>query len=648
MQLPDLISCGTKHAKKISTVAPEPDSKRNMGCAMKIRYLFTAAAVAATFTFGLITAPLAGPPPKPKIGVIMHDHGAPLEHNAESYYGMKYFLRHLVGMEVIPSFLVDGFPFDPFTGNWGVIMMDKTYPNTEVPWHALELTDAWGNDWSWMKYVDADPATPGVIDPIYAWVPASDPFNYGAVGHYRIFQHPWNFIFPFLDGFAEQDFWEFLGHDFRYKWLLKGGQEVYFDQVGAQRERIRDTLWEHNKKTLTGGDAGAPDSDKERYIHITWGIDPAFPNSDPKTSIHAQSLYDAVTYLVKDVGVDKIVVNEYFMFLSRMMNDGMDRMTVPHAIADLVADGYTAPEVVWAPDKEVIGQKVVPVLACSQWPPYGYPVGSKTIDMHVGGVALDEGYLTAVTDKVELELGELGDTTGDLVLFMSNHGTPTNVSHCWDSGNDYIHYSYKMVFTQVARMITTRLGGTEPVFGPESPGAVYGDDLKDIAILERDIQYATTSLPDGRTLKLYRISGQESGPDEDPGSLSLTPREALAEVVAAGNFSNVVDILYNFMGDSGDLLWDHRFDGYGHEDDQDPLALAAYEYCNPEVGPGELTFAIQDCSRPEYAGLEPYESDFVWDGVRIKITNATWAFKEKEKAVETFIKAGIKAASKGD
>jgi hypothetical protein len=609
--------------------------------AMNTRLIVT---LTAALVFGVASIATAGPPEKGKIGVIMHDHGAPLEHNAESYYGMKYFLRHLVGMEVIPRFLVDGFPFDPFTGNWGVILMDKTYPNTEVSWVDLELTDAWGNDWSWMKYIDADPGTPGIIDPIYSWVPATDPFNYGEVGHYRIFQHPWNFIFPFLEGFTEQDFWEFLGHDFRYKWLLKGGQEIYFDQVGDQRERIRDIIWDKNKKTLAQ-DKNAPDSDKERYIRITWGIDPAFPNSDPKASIHAQSLYDAVTDLVKNVGVEKIVINEYFMFLSRMMNDGMDRRTVPHAIADLVTDGYPAPEIIWAPDKIEIGSKTVPILACSQWPPYSYPIGFEQQEMHVGGVALETSYLDAVTDKVQLEMNKLGSTAGDVALFMSNHGTPTNITFCWDSGNDYIHYSYKLAFTNVSRMIATRLGGTEPVFGPESPGPVYGDDLLDIDILGRDIKYATTTLPDGRELKLYRVSGQESGIDEDPDGLSNTPREALEEVIAAGNFSNVIDILYNFFGDSGDLLWDHRFDGYGHEDENDPLALIAYEYCNPLVGPGEITFAQQDCSRPDFVGQEPYESNFDWEGVHVKISNATWAFKEKEKAVETLLKTAIKEIS---
>jgi hypothetical protein len=148
-------------------------------------------------------------------------------------------------------------------------------------------------------------------------------------------------------------------------------------------------------------------------------------------------------------------------------------------------------------------------------------------------------------------------------------------------------------------------------------------------------------LPDERELKFYRVAAQKARDEEDSGMLQSSPREALLDVIAAGNFSNVLDLLYNFFGDSSDLLYDHRIEGYGHEDETDPLALAAYEYCNPEVDPGELTFAIHDCSKPAFAGLEPYESDFDWSGVHVRITNASWAFPEKEEAVENILGVAI-------
>lgn len=592
-------------------------------------------------------------PPGPKIGVIMHDHGAPREHNAESYYGMKYFLHHLMGMGAIPMFLM-GWSFDPLMGDRGSILMDRTYPNTEVAWADLELTDAWGRDWTWLKYVDVDGNTPEQ-DLVYEWFPDTDNWNYGGVGAYLVRRDLWGTVIPWLPGFGERDWFEFVGHDFRYKWMLKGGPEVYFTQVGEQRERIRDALWQGHKKQLTGS-WWTNDVYKEDFIRITWGIDPFFPNTDPTASIHAQSLYDAVYGLVADLGVDTIVVNEYFMFLSRMMNDGMDRETVPLAVADLVNDGYAAPTIIWAPEKIEIGEATnVPIVTgCVQEPPWDPsfgPVisGYESKMMHVGGTALDDGYLEAVVDKVQLELAKLGATTGDVVMLMSNHGTPTQFSHCWDSANDYIHYSYKLVFTRIARKIATRLGIPEPVFGPQSPGAVYGDDLLDIAILSRNIQYATLNLTDGRELRLYRVSGQESGPEDDVAELTYTPREVLEELVVlntgGASYNDVVDLLYNFMGDSGDLLWDHRFDGYGHEDEHDPLAWTAYEYCNPEVDPGELNYAIQNCALPQFAGLEPYESDFTWNGIHVRITNATWAFPEKEAAVGGIIGAAIDAAT---
>jgi hypothetical protein len=242
---------------------------------------------------------------------------------------------------------------------------------------------------------------------------------------------------------------------------------------------------------------------------------------------------------------------------------------------------------------------------------------------------------------VQLEMTKMGSTTGDVAMFLSNHGTNTDMSHCWDSGNDYLHYNYKLAFIRLSRLLATRLGGTAPVFGPQAPGEFYGDDLVDIAILGKDIQYSTTTLPGGRELKFYRVAAQKARDEEDSGQLQYSPREALNDVIAAGHYSNVLDLLYNFFGDSSDLLYDHRIVGYGHEDPDDALGLAAYAYCNPEVGPGELTFATHDCSKPAFAGLEPYESDFDWSGVHVRITNASWAFPEKEAAVENILGMAI-------
>jgi hypothetical protein len=612
------------------------------------------ALTAALMTFSVATVVTAQVEraPRPKIGVIMHDHGAPRTHNPESYYGMKYFLKHMVGMDVIPKFVRAGFGFDPNMGNWGVMLMDKNDPmNTgTIPWADLELVDGWGNDLTWLKDVDGDTVTPG-FQPIIELIPISDfAYNYGNVIHYRL-PPEYATIYPALEGFYEQDFDEFVGHDFRWKWMTKGGVEVYFDQVGQQRENIRDRLWADYKTQLSGGDLAPPDAQKDEFIRITWGIDPFFPNTDPKTSIHAQSLFDSIQQLTRDEGAEKIIINRYFMFMSEMMNDAMDAHTVHMAMMKLMADGFTPPEIIWAPAQTPIGEASVPIISCENtvppWDPtFGASItGYEQKQMYVGGVALEASYMDAVADKVELEMTKMGATTGDVAMFLSNHGTNTDFSHCWDSGNDYLHYNYKLAFIELSRLLAIRLGSTAPVFGPEAPGAVYGDDLRDIAILGKDIQYATTMLPDGRELKFYRVAAQKARDEEDSAQLQYSPREALTDVIAAGNYSNVLDLLYNFFGDSSDLLYDHRIVGYGHEDDADALGQLAYEYCNPEVDPGELTFAIHDCSKPDYAGLEPYESDFDWSGVHVRITNASWAFPEKEEAVENILGIAIADAA---
>ena len=577
-----------------------------------------------------------------KIGVIMHDHGAPPTHNPESYYGMKWFLNELVNMEAIPGFLRDGFPFDPFQENWGVILMDKNHPYEEVAWNDLELIDAWGYDRSYLKYIDFDPNTPG-IQPAYEWVPAGTDM-YGNKGHYLVFKYPYSFIFTSFPGFGEKDFFEFVGFDFYNSWKIKGGREVYFDQVVEQRNAVRDAIWKDYKQVLTGT-ASPMDSDKEMYIRLTNGIDFEFPNTDPKTSRHAQSLYDAVTMLVMDHGVTKIVVNEYFLGLSQMMNDEMDRMTVEEALMDLEMMGYTDIQVIYAPDKIPIGEVTVPVYSCSQWPPSATQIGTETKTTYVGGVALSNTFQKAVEDKALEEVAKIPASAGNIALFLSNHGTPTKLSFCYDSAHDYLHNNYKALFIRLAKKISNDLRAKKLVFGPDTISTTDLTNLFTVATLSKNIQYATATLTDGRTLKFFRTAGQDANSANDPSGLAYSPREALTELVTANtggaNYTNVIDLLYNFFGDSGDLLIDHRLDGYGADNETDPLYLAAWHYCNPLVPAGD----IHDCSDPQYAGLEPYESAFDWSGIHVRITNASWGFDAKEKAVFQYIVAGIQQAS---
>jgi hypothetical protein len=576
-----------------------------------------------------------------KIGVIMHDHGAPRTFNSVSYYGMKWFLNAMVDMNVIPSFLRDGFPFDPFHDKWGVMLIDKNHPYEEVPWLDLQLMDAWGNDQTWLKYVDMDPNTPG-IQPPYTWTPAGTDM-YGNVGHYLLFKYPYSFMFPSLLGWNEPDFFEFVGLDFYNSWKKKGGVEVYYDQVVEQRNAVRDAIWEKYKQVLTGM-ASPMDSDKEMYIRLTNGIDGEFPNSDPAASRHAQSLYDAIKMLVMDHGVTKLVIDEYFLGFSQMMNDEMDRMTVMDALMDLEMMGYTDIKVIYAPDKIPIGEVTVPVYSCSQWPPAATQTGTETKTTYVGGIALSNTFQKAVEDQAVIEFNKIPASAGNIAMFLSNHGTPTKLSFCFDSANDYLHNTYKALFVRLAKKISNDLGAKKLVYGPDTISDTDLTNLYTVATLSKNIQYATATLKDGRKLKFFRTAGQSANSKDDPSGLAYSPREAIAEIVAntdGANYKRVIDLLYNFFGDSGDLLIDHRLDGYGNDNEADPLYLLAWQYCNPNVPAGD----IHDCSNPQYAGLQPYESEFDWSGIHVRITNATWGFDAKEKAATQYISAGIEQAA---
>jgi hypothetical protein len=73
----------------------------------------------------------------------------------------------------------------------------------------------------------------------------------------------------------------------------------------------------------------------------------------------------------------------------------------------------------------------------------------------------------------------------------------------------------------------------------------------------------------GKKILFYRVSGQSAYYDDDPALLIFSPREAINDIMdvqnltADWNITHIIDFLYNFMGQSGDLLSDQRYDGYG-------------------------------------------------------------------------------------
>jgi hypothetical protein len=206
--------------------------------------------------------------------------------------------------------------------------------------------------------------------------------------------------------------------------------------------------------------------------------------------------------------------------------------------------------------------------------------------MWVGGVAQRPEFLDKSSDKAVAELGwAVTDGADDIAVFMSNHGTPTDNSWCYDSTNDYLHYNNKLSFVLGIEAVLSdpgfaaATGGTvsSKNYSPYNLNAAEIIDLADqsdgddISILVNDIQQCEVGLTNGRNIIFYRVSGQDADETTDSLGLVYSAREALHEIIDTKNplpglnITHVVDFLYNFMGQSSDLLKDHRLRGYGEE-----------------------------------------------------------------------------------
>jgi hypothetical protein len=423
----------------------------------------------------------------------------------------------------------------------------------------------------------------------------------------------------------ERDFYEFVGFDTMTSWALKGGREVYNEEVTGQMRSIKDALWASYETDLTGGLTG---EDIDDYIKVTYMIDPCFCNGvDPTDSVHGKSLSDAVYDLIVNVGVDKIVMHDHFIQLSEMMNDEMGwHMTMMAIMEANMALGYgmTATPVgggfnmmtdmIFAPghpmmsmsattydnismmmnpfksyyDRFHLGTKDVRELMTCEGGSGGATWSTSLIpkDMWVGGVGQRPEYLAALSAKAVAELSWAdADGAADIAVFMSNHGTPAKNSWCYDSLNDYLHFNNKLSFVLGVEAVlsdpafTVAMGGTvtsKNYFPYNLSGAEIIDladqsDGDDISVLDNDIQRCAVALTTGRNIIFYRVSGQDADDTTDPGFVIYSSREALNEIIDVMNPSpwvnvtHVIDFLYNFMGQSNDLLWDHRTRGYGEE-----------------------------------------------------------------------------------
>ncbi len=290
----------------------------------------------------------------------------------------------------------------------------------------------------------------------------------------------------------ERDFYEFVAFDALASWTKKGGREVYMEEVTGQMKQIKDWVWTNYEADLTGGLAG---EDIDDYVKVTYMIDPCFCDGvDPTDSVHGKSLLDAVYDLIVNVGVEKIVVHDHFIQLSEMMNDEMGWHMIMQAIMkanDDMGYGSTAmpdpgdpgfnmmTDMIFAPGHPMMSMSAMTYdnisMMMNPFKSYydKFHLGTKDVrentrcegqrgptwstdnatsylvtkDMWVGGVAHRPEFLDKLSDKAVSELGwAVADGADDIAFFMSNHGTPTDGSWCYDSTNDYLHFNNKLSF----------------------------------------------------------------------------------------------------------------------------------------------------------------------------------------------------------
>lgn len=523
---------------------------------------------------------------------------------------------------------------------------------------------------------------------------------------------------------------------------------------------VRDTIWA-NYKTLLTANPSPPDSDKEVYIRLTQGVDYQF-SEDPTAGVceengggtggtacfsdgdcngpdtcdltlmprHSQSLYDEIIDLIDNVGVDKIIISEYFVGHSRMMNEDMGRMSAQHALEDSM-DPSTP--IIYAPDRILIGEVDYPRVDADYVGNY-IVGGHYTFDevwtgpAYVAGNFFNNTLSDCLANNTVAEINALiTGGAGDIAVFLSGHGTPNTLSGAYDSLTDTPHFNTKVWFIDSVRKIVLDLGGDPStiVFGPDTVSnnevnyAGWYENLKSdgsssMDIISRSIKHATVTI-NGRNYKFYRVYGQYGYTEQgtagittdnclkedpageahpcgpDPHDLVYSTREALLDIVSlnngSGNYTDVLDHLRAFFGDSSDLLQGHRFKGYGEalgycnagEDgadvdrckDQKLLYELSDKFPNPgihettdihHVSNYPDTTCQEGSGIPSYDpvnwvagkgvydethqfGTDCYRSNFSYKGVNVHITNATYCFEEKEQVVEENISAALDDAA---
>jgi hypothetical protein len=117
--------------------------------------------------------------------------------------------------------------------------------------------------------------------------------------------------------------------------------------------------------------------------------------------------------------------------------------------------------------------------------------------------------------KAKEELKELPKGS-NVALFLSNHGFPRTKIGKYDASTDSYHHNVKLVYSSAEHAV------------------------------EQDVKW------DGE-FKVMQVFGQFLGERYNPGQEMMSPRRAL-DIVSSQGFTHVVDIPYEFPGDSVDIL----------------------------------------------------------------------------------------------
>ncbi|MEW6475971.1 MAG: hypothetical protein AB1679_27255 [Actinomycetota bacterium] len=204
-----------------------------------------------------------------RVGILIADHGEPVEFNERTYGSFRTFLEHLIELGTIPRAVL--------FAETGTILQDRHCYACPAPSPNPELVDGWGRPFTGeAAFVPADARTR---------TPA----------HYRSSTGP---------GVGEPDFYEHAGHSTRIEWAAMANHSPNYEQTLRQKEavirRLRDRYNRANPAIRVG-------------YHINPHVDGSL------------SIAEAVRQLVQEDHVGHIVVAYHGVGFSDIMQTHMIR-----------------------------------------------------------------------------------------------------------------------------------------------------------------------------------------------------------------------------------------------------------------------------------------------------------------------------------